>query len=292
LRFCSVSSDEKRKHGYSYLEGLTMMAANAVGIDPYLAAEAGEDATPSLRALRHALSLPPGPEQQNALAAAAREMGSIDSTRHGALVTAITDKIAAAGGQSRDARRNPRTSQQRFVFAKSRSSLFPNPTVTPSIHSQLPAPGRFSDSIDQASRSSIHPQGLKREHVATIRLESGEEGGEEKPGEPSQETPDQEKVRFTEANIALLDSELAQMDREYLVGLKLELERARYRLNLAEVVIDVAGGVMIAALLSGQIPVATFAGLATVGAYGGIHIFGWFLDDAIARIDQAVAQKR
>jgi hypothetical protein len=53
---------EPRKHGYSYREGLTMMAANAVGIDPYLAAEAGEDATPSLRALRHALSLPPGPE--------------------------------------------------------------------------------------------------------------------------------------------------------------------------------------------------------------------------------------
>jgi hypothetical protein len=87
---------EPRKHGYTFREGLTMMAANGAGIDPYLAAEAGEDAKLSLRALRHALSLPAGPERREALATAARELRNIDPSQHGELVAAIAERIAEA----------------------------------------------------------------------------------------------------------------------------------------------------------------------------------------------------
>jgi hypothetical protein len=45
---------------------------------------------------------------------------------------------------------------------------------------------------------------------------------------------------------------------------------------------DAAGGVVVVALFSGQSPVATLAGMATFGAYRAIHLFGWYLDDAIA----------
>ncbi|MDX2224232.1 MAG: hypothetical protein SFV21_15895 [Rhodospirillaceae bacterium] len=105
-----------------------MFAASGCGIDPYLAAEAGEDATPSLRALRHALTLPPGPERTAVLAGAARELNVIDPARHGALVDAIAEKIAAARGKSHGARRNPRTGQQEFgLFGQLASNAFSQP---------------------------------------------------------------------------------------------------------------------------------------------------------------------
>jgi hypothetical protein len=97
-----------------------MMAANGAGIDPYLAAEAGEDATLSLRALRHALTLPAGPERREALATAARELRNIDPGRHGELVAAIAERIAEAEGRPTDVRSgrrtNPATGQQEFAI--------------------------------------------------------------------------------------------------------------------------------------------------------------------------------
>ncbi|MDX2142555.1 MAG: hypothetical protein SFV19_04310 [Rhodospirillaceae bacterium] len=113
-------TSEPGKHGYSFREGLTMMAANGSGIDPYLAAEAGEDATLSLRALRHALTLPAGPERREALATAARELRNIDPGRHEELVAAIAARIAEAQGHRPDvrsgARTNPATGQQEFAI--------------------------------------------------------------------------------------------------------------------------------------------------------------------------------
>jgi hypothetical protein len=42
------------RNSYTFKEGLTMMAAKAVGIDPELAVNAGENARATINALRHA----------------------------------------------------------------------------------------------------------------------------------------------------------------------------------------------------------------------------------------------
>jgi hypothetical protein len=86
---------------YSFKEGLTMMAAKDVGIDPHLAAEAGEDARSILAALRRAKTAK-GPEKSKHIAAAQTELRKLSPKQHAKLINALQAKVLALQGRGGD----------------------------------------------------------------------------------------------------------------------------------------------------------------------------------------------
>ncbi len=79
---------QNSKRAYSFKEGLTMMAAKDVDIDPYLAAEAGEDVRAILSAMRHAKNAK-GQDRTKHIAAAQTEIRKLKPKQHGKLVNAL-----------------------------------------------------------------------------------------------------------------------------------------------------------------------------------------------------------
>ncbi len=90
-----------RKRAYSFKEGLAMMAAKTVGIDPYLAADAGEDARSVLAALRRAKDAK-GPVKAKHIAAAQSELRKLSPKQHGKLINALQAKVLALQGRGGD----------------------------------------------------------------------------------------------------------------------------------------------------------------------------------------------
>ncbi|MBL8630723.1 MAG: hypothetical protein JNM81_13890, partial [Rhodospirillaceae bacterium] len=89
------------KRAYSFKEGLAMMAAKDVGIDPYLAAEGGEDARSILAALRRAKTAK-GADKVKHIAAAQTELRKLDPQQHGKLINALQAKVLALQGRGGD----------------------------------------------------------------------------------------------------------------------------------------------------------------------------------------------
>jgi hypothetical protein len=75
--------------------------ARDVGIDPYLAADAGEDARSILAALRHAKTAK-GPEKAKHIAAAQTELRKLNPRQHGKLINALQAKVLALQGRGGD----------------------------------------------------------------------------------------------------------------------------------------------------------------------------------------------
>ena len=76
-----------------------MMAAQAVGIDPYLAAEAGDDPKNSLNLLRKARATKDLKLRAELIRDAQNELKYVDATAHPELVNAISAKLLALQGR-------------------------------------------------------------------------------------------------------------------------------------------------------------------------------------------------
>jgi hypothetical protein len=91
-----------KRNAYTFKEGLTMMAAKSVGIDPYLAAEAGEGAKSAINAIRHAAKTK-NPQDRAALIRQAQvELRTINAARHPKVVNAIQARLLALQGRGGD----------------------------------------------------------------------------------------------------------------------------------------------------------------------------------------------
>jgi hypothetical protein len=86
---------------YSFKEGLAMMAAKEVGVDPYLAADAGEDARVVLATLRQAKTAK-GHDKAKHIAAAQTELRKLNPKQHGKLINALQAKVLALQGRGGD----------------------------------------------------------------------------------------------------------------------------------------------------------------------------------------------
>ncbi|MDX2143002.1 MAG: hypothetical protein SFV19_06585 [Rhodospirillaceae bacterium] len=102
------------RNSYTFREGLTMMAAKALGIDPDLAVEAGESATAVINLIRHAAKLR-GPGRDAALRDAERELRRINPRQHPELVQALYGKMMHVAGHGR-ASVNPATGAEEFFW--------------------------------------------------------------------------------------------------------------------------------------------------------------------------------
>ncbi|MSO99082.1 MAG: hypothetical protein EXR11_12835 [Rhodospirillaceae bacterium] len=71
-----------RRNGYSFKEGLTMLAAKAIGIDPELAAEAGENAKAAINAIRKAHKARSRADRAAFVSDAQAELKSINPSKH------------------------------------------------------------------------------------------------------------------------------------------------------------------------------------------------------------------
>jgi cellobiose-specific phosphotransferase system component IIA len=89
------------RKSYSFKEGLAMLAAKSVGIDPDLAAEAGDSAKAALNALRSAKASKSSDRIKHIRAAQA-ELKSIDVKQHPKLVNAIQAQLLALQGRGGD----------------------------------------------------------------------------------------------------------------------------------------------------------------------------------------------
>jgi hypothetical protein len=100
---CNAESETApRRSGYSFKEGLTMMAAKATGIDPYLAAEAGENARAALNAMRNAAKAKSPKDRAGFIRDAQNELRAISPARHGKLVNSMQAKLLALQGRGGD----------------------------------------------------------------------------------------------------------------------------------------------------------------------------------------------
>lgn len=84
-----------KRANYSFKEGLTMMAAKAVGIDPFLAAEAGEGAKAAINAIRHATKIKNAKEREALIRQAQTELRNINAAKHPQVVNAIQARLLA-----------------------------------------------------------------------------------------------------------------------------------------------------------------------------------------------------
>ncbi|MCB2107506.1 MAG: hypothetical protein KDE14_07390 [Rhodobacteraceae bacterium] len=99
-----------------------MMAAQAVGIDPYLAAEAGDDAKNALTLLRKARAAKDRATRAELIRDAQNELKYVDANKHPELFAAIDLRLRALEPKSRST--NPRTGVQEFAFWDRLTSLF------------------------------------------------------------------------------------------------------------------------------------------------------------------------
>jgi hypothetical protein len=90
------------RNSYTFKEGLTMMAAKAVGIDPYLAAEAGENARAAINAIRNAAKTKQPKDRAGYIREAQNELRTISAAQHPKLVNALQAKLLALQGRGGD----------------------------------------------------------------------------------------------------------------------------------------------------------------------------------------------
>ena len=90
------------RNSYTFKEGLTMMAAKAVGIDPYLAAEAGENARAAINAIRNAAKTKQPKDRAGYIREAQSELRTISAAQHPKLVNALQAKMLALQGRGGD----------------------------------------------------------------------------------------------------------------------------------------------------------------------------------------------
>jgi len=88
--------------GVSFKDGLTMMAAKAVGVDPELAAAAGDQARTVINLVRHAARARSATDKARLIREAQEELRRIDPARHGKLVSALQARVLAAQGRGGD----------------------------------------------------------------------------------------------------------------------------------------------------------------------------------------------
>ncbi len=90
------------RNAYTFKESLTMMAAKAVGIDPYLAAEAGENARAAINAIRNATKTKQPKDRAGYIREAQSELRTISAAKHPKLVNALQAKLLALQGRGGD----------------------------------------------------------------------------------------------------------------------------------------------------------------------------------------------
>ena len=78
------------------------MAARGCGIDPYVAAEAGESARSVLNALRNAATAKSHADRADYISEAQAELGNISAAKHPKLINAIQAKLLALQGRGGD----------------------------------------------------------------------------------------------------------------------------------------------------------------------------------------------
>ncbi len=145
------------KRAYSFKEGLAMMAAKDVGVDPYLAAEAGEDARSILAALRRAKTAK-GTEKTKHIAAAQTELRKLNPKQHGKLITALQAKVLALQGRGGDTA---------VAHLEPGEMVVPRSVLTPQLAQLIAA---------EASKRGIDPKQLiVGSHKASINPATGTE---------------------------------------------------------------------------------------------------------------------
>jgi GH24 family phage-related lysozyme (muramidase) len=90
------------RNSYTFKEGLTMMAAKAIGVDPYLAAEGGENARAAINAIRNAAKTKQSKDRAEYVREAQNELRAISAAQHPKLVNALQAKLLALQGRGRD----------------------------------------------------------------------------------------------------------------------------------------------------------------------------------------------
>lgn len=92
-------------HGrYTFNDGLTALAARAIGIDPELATPAGDAARAVINLIRHAAKARTAQDKASLVRDAQAELRRISPARHGKLVGALQTQILALQGRGRDTR--------------------------------------------------------------------------------------------------------------------------------------------------------------------------------------------
>ncbi|MDX2142991.1 MAG: lysozyme [Rhodospirillaceae bacterium] len=91
-----------RRNSYTFREGLAMMAAKAVGIDPDLAVEAGDKANAAMNFIRNAMKANSPKARAEHVTQAQQALRSISPSKHPELVNALQAKLLALQGRRGD----------------------------------------------------------------------------------------------------------------------------------------------------------------------------------------------
>ncbi|MDX2221188.1 MAG: hypothetical protein SFV21_00480, partial [Rhodospirillaceae bacterium] len=85
---------DRHRHGYSFREGLAMMAAQRAGIDPELAGEAGDEVRDLASLIARAANARDAETRTSALQEARAELARFDAARHPELARALRARMA------------------------------------------------------------------------------------------------------------------------------------------------------------------------------------------------------
>jgi hypothetical protein len=145
------------RNSYTFKEGLTMMAAKAVGIDPYLAAEAGENARAAINAIRNAAKTKQPKDRAEYIREAHNEMRTISAALHPKLVNALQAKLLALQGRGRDTA---------VAHVEPGEMVIPRAMLTPEVMELIAA---------EAQRRGIDPRRLRVGGQGSINPATGAE---------------------------------------------------------------------------------------------------------------------
>ncbi len=130
------------RNAYTFKEGLTMMAAKAVGVDPYLAAEAGENARVAINAIRNAAKTKTPKDRAGYIREAQNELRAISAAQHPKLVNALQAKLLALQGRGGDTA---------VAHVEPGEMVIPRAMLTPEVMHMI---------ATEAQRSGIDPRKL------------------------------------------------------------------------------------------------------------------------------------
>lgn len=146
-----------QRNSYTFKEGLTLMAAKAVGIDPDLAVNAGDSARSAINALRHAAKAKNAKDKAALIREAQKELQSISAAKHPKLVNALQARPLALQGRGQDTE---------VAHVEPGEMVIPRAMLTPKVLHLL---------ATEAARRGIDPKRLMVGGKGSINPATGEE---------------------------------------------------------------------------------------------------------------------
>jgi hypothetical protein len=289
-----------QRNSYTFKEGLTMMAAKAIGIDPDLAAEAGDGARAAINTIRHAAKAKSPKERAALIRTAQLELRSINAAKHPKVINAIQARLLALQGRGGDTEVAhltpgevviPRALQTPAVMRALATEAARQGIDTSRLSVGSPANSRNPRTGQQEFMEEIVVTGERPSPVNIPRVTNMPGSPWGRVGEPSDEMAAENIIRYAQSEgyfnpLSPMREHLETLSDSELYELKKTLENIKRLINLGGALDKVVVAGYAAALARFGIAIVfSPGGLVSLSLIGAVGVAHFVIDSVISIID-------